>query len=335
MTMTWLEAVVLGVIQGITEFLPISSDGHLAVAQHVFARGQDAPYDGATMLFFTVMLHVGTLAAIVLYERRRVAEGARALLNRPSPLTRDDVIRAGWLTFVATIPAGIAGLTLKDRIEAATATLWMSGAGFLVTALVIGLTARLREGSRGLHQTTWIHALLIGSAQSLALLPGVSRSGMTIASALALGLTRSWAVGFSLLMAVAGISAATAKELLDVDPTTLTPEFVSRIVVGSITAFLVGYLAVAALVRIVQRGWLWYFSVYLVILALVILAIDRPGGVQSDAGPSGSRPPAPHAVDLPVGPRSDTYPRPLTPQPSRAHHVDRPDRSGPTLPAIV
>jgi undecaprenyl-diphosphatase len=303
MTLSWLEAVALGIIQGITEFLPISSDGHLAVAQHLFARGQDQRFDGERMLFFTVMLHVGTLAAIVVYERRRVMEGARALMGQASSLKRPEVIRAGMLTFLATIPAGIAGLTLKDRIEAATATLWMSAAGFLVTASAIGLTGWIREGRKGLWETSWLDALLIGSAQALALLPGVSRSGMTIASALALGLTRSWAVGFSLLMAVAGISAATAKMLMDADLNALSSDEVDKMAVGAVTALVVGYGAVIGLVRIVQRGWLWYFSVYLVILALIVFSIDRPVGVARDAGPSSgpSTAASSHAVGRALG----------------------------------
>lgn len=268
--MSLLEALVLGAVQGVTEFLPISSDGHLALVTHLFAQENGTVVDGSASLFFNVMLHLGTLAAIVFFYRSNVAAGARGLMGRgrgESPWTRKEIVRIGVLTAVATVPAAVAGLGLKPQIEWLTEVPWATGVGFLITAAVLLMTMRQAGGSRGIDRMTWADALAIGVAQAFALLPGVSRSGMTIAAALALGLSRSASVGFSLLMAVAAISGAGVLELKDVDPARLDPRLVQQIVVATAVSAAVGYIAVVALVRIVQRGWIWYFSVYLVLLA--------------------------------------------------------------------
>jgi undecaprenyl-diphosphatase len=278
--MTWVEALVLGVIQGITEFLPISSDGHLQIAGHLFAQQRGAVLSGSESLFFNVMLHLGTLAAILLFYRRSIASGAGTLLGGepPSPLfSRHQIIRAGLLTVIATIPAAVAGLGLKPWIEWTTEQPWIGGLGFLVTACMLTMTLWLKGGDRALAETTWRDAALIGCAQMLALLPGVSRSGMTICTALALGLSRPWAVGFSLRMAVAAITGAGIVEIKDVDLSRLSPVMLQQIIAATLVSAAVGFLAVVALDRIVRRGWLWYFSVYLVLLAGFVFWTFPPG----------------------------------------------------------
>lgn len=271
--MDWFEAIVLGVIQGITEFLPISSDGHLAVATQIFAARRGTHVDGSAALFFNVMLHLGTLAAIVVHYRRNAVQGASGLLGSdavPASYRRDGIIRAGILTVIATLPAVVIGLTFKDFIEESTANPMIAAAGFLVTASALLVTLKLPGGNRQAAQTGWLDALLIGFAQAFAILPGVSRSGMTIATALGRGLDRTWAVGFSLMMAVPAILGAAVLELKDVDPELLTPERITQTIVATIVSGLVGYLAIMGLVRIVRAGRLWYFSVYLVVLAVVV-----------------------------------------------------------------
>ncbi len=271
--MDWFEAIALGVIQGITEFLPISSDGHLAVANQVFAARRGTRVDGSSALFFTVMLHIGTLAAIVAHYRRDAKLGASGLLGGadvPPAYRRDRVLRAGLLSAIATLPAVVVGLSLKSFVEESTASPLMAAAGFLVTATVLLITLKLPGGSKSLGETTWLDALLIGCAQALAILPGVSRSGMTIATALGRGLDRTWSVGFSLMMSIPAILGATILELKDVNPELLTPERITQTVVATIVSGLVGYVAIVGLVRIVRGGKLWYFSVYLILLAAVV-----------------------------------------------------------------
>ncbi len=288
----WLKAIVLGVVQGITEFLPISSDGHLLITQNLFDWLTGTKSRGADNLFFDVILHLGTTAAILVYYRRSVAAGSRGLLGAedvPEGYRRPEIIRVGVLAAIATSPLIPLALFLKKWIDQAFEGIAVAGIGFLITAGVLMLTAWLsrREGTRGPAQTTWLDALLIGVAQMFAPLPGVSRSGLTIAAALALGLSRTWAVGFSLLIAVPAILGAAAKELKDVDPSTLTSLYVAQAIAATIVAGIVGYAAISWLVRVVRSGRIWYFSVYLILMGLVVVSIAVRGGF-ADGGRSGS-----------------------------------------------
>ena len=284
--MDWLEALILGVVQGVTEFLPVSSDGHLAVTQIAFARATGRSRTASEDVFFDVMLHVGTLAAIVIFFRAVAWTGARGLLGNlevPPAYRRPEVIRTGFLAAVATSPL-IAYVKAKPYVEHLFHSLTAVGLGFLVTAAALLLTARLKGGEKGPREMTWVDALIIGLAQLFAPLPGVSRSGLTVAAALACGLSRSWAVGFSLLIAVPAILGATVFELKHVDPKILTPERVSQTIAATVVAGLIGYMAIRWLIQIVRSGRLWYFSVYLVILALIVLGLAAFGGGSSDVG---------------------------------------------------
>ena len=184
-----------------------------------------------------------------------------------------ELIRVGLLAAIATSPLIPLALVLKDRIEATFEGTTVAGYGFLVTAAMLATTAWLsrREGTKGLAETTWLDALLIGLAQMVAPLPGVSRSGMTIAAALMLGLSRTWAVGFSLLIAVPAILGAAVFELRHVDPAMLTPNRMAQTMAATVLAGVVGYFAILWLFKAVRSGHLWYFSVYLVLLAIVVL----------------------------------------------------------------
>ncbi|WP_435022126.1 undecaprenyl-diphosphate phosphatase [Tundrisphaera sp. TA3] len=294
--MDWIESLVLGVVQGLTEFLPISSDGHLNTIQHLFERLTGRRQTEADKIFFDVMLHVGTLLAIVFHYRSVAIEGARGLLGSeevPASSRRSAVIRVGILAVIATLPLIPLKLFFMDLIENAFHSLTATGVGFLITAAVLLVNARLKGASKGPNEMTWLDALLVGIAQMLAPLPGVSRSGMTITAALALGFSRTWAVGFSLLIAVPAILGATAFEILKVDPATMTPDRVAQIIASAALAGVIGYLAITWLVRLVQLGRLWYFSVYLIALGIALIATDSLGKGGTDARPS-------HALDRPL-----------------------------------
>jgi undecaprenyl-diphosphatase len=284
--MEWLESLVLGAVQGLTEFLPVSSDGHLSITQQAFARLTGRGHTGAENLFFDVMLHLGTLAAIVLFYRAVVRTGVKGLLGSgevPPAYRRGALIRTGLLAGVATLPLVPDALFLKDFIEETLLSTKAAGVGFLITAAVLAVTARLSGGEKGPAETTWLDALLIGIAQMFAPLPGVSRSGLTVAAALALGLSRSWAVGFSLLIAVPAILGAAVFEFRKLDPALLTPDRVSRTLAATVLAGVIGYGAILWLVKIVRSGRLWYFSVYLVVLATAVLAAVAFSGGSRDA----------------------------------------------------
>ena len=275
--MVWIESLVLVVVQGVTEFLPISSDGHLLVTQSFFAWLTGSGKSGEQNLLFDVILHLGTTVAILVYYRAAIANGARGFLGDslvPEEFQRSRLIWAGLLVIVATSPLVPFALFFKKAIEATFEGVGVAAVGFLITATVLVLTGWIsrREGTKGLLQTTWLDALLIGLAQTLAPLPGVSRSGLTIAAALALGFSRTWAVGFSLMIAVPAIAGAVVFKIKDMTPADWQPDRLAQILAATVLAGVVGYLAIAWLVRVVRSGRIWYFSVYLVILAIVLFA---------------------------------------------------------------
>ena len=285
--MEWLEALVLGAVQGITEFLPISSDGHLLVTQAIFAWLTGSAKSGEENLFFDVMLHLGTLTAILVYYRAVVKTAFKGLLGsvEVSPAyQRPALIRTGMLALVATSPLVPLALffmkIIKKTFDPDNPT--PAGVGFLITASVLLLTVFLQkrgEAGKGAAEMTFLDALLIGLAQMFAPLPGVSRSALTVASALGLGLSRSWAVGFSLLIAVPAILGGAANELKDVpkllksNPAMFTGDRVLQALAATILAGIIGYGAIIWLVKIVRSGRMWYFSVYLIVLGLVVILV--------------------------------------------------------------
>lgn len=291
----WIKALILGAVQGVTEFLPISSDGHLLLTQKLFDGFTGQRTSGKENLFFDVMLHVGTLLAIVVYFRAVAKTGAKGLLGSESVAPgyrRSAVIRTGLLAILATTPLIPLKLFFMDWIKQSYQSLTADGIGFLITAgalLVAGRLQRGDESGKGPAEMTWLDALLIGIAQMFAPLPGVSRSGLTIAAGLGLGLSRAWAVGFSLLIAVPAILGATASELKDLDRSTMTPDRVTQIVAAAALAGLVGYGAIIWLVKIVRSGRIWYFSVYLIVLGLAVLAAVA-AGFDSMTDPTGAPP---------------------------------------------
>jgi undecaprenyl-diphosphatase len=276
--MEWLESLVLGLVQGITEFLPVSSDGHLLLTQNIFAWLTGVVRSGKENLFFDVILHLGTTAAILVHYRQALADGWRGLTGRadvPPGYSRKELVRLGILVAIATSPLVPLALFLKKRIEATFEGIGFVGYGFLITAAVLLLTGWLgrKEGTKGPAETRWYDALLIGVAQMFAPLPGVSRSGLTIAAALALGLNRTWAVGFSLLIAVPAILGANVLEIRKFDSTTFAADRIAPAIAGTIVAGLVGYLAIVWLTKIVQSGRIWVFALYLIVLGLIVVGI--------------------------------------------------------------
>ena len=280
--MAWLESLVLGLVQGITEFLPVSSDGHLLLTQSLFAWLTGHGRSGKENLFFDVILHLGTTGAILFYHRKAIAQGWRGLTGSedvPSGFRRGEVVRVGLLAAVATSPLVPFALFFKKPLERTFEGSTVAGYGFLVTAAVLLFTAWLsgRDGAKGPAAMTWLDALLIGVAQMFAPLPGVSRSGVTIAAALALGLSRTWAVGFSLLIAVPAILGAAVYEIKDVTPAMLTADRVAQAGAATVVAGIVGYFAIIWLTRVVRSGRIWCFALYLILLAIVVLSTSVSG----------------------------------------------------------
>ncbi|MEW4567757.1 undecaprenyl-diphosphate phosphatase [Tautonia sp. JC769] len=330
--MTWFEALTLAVIQGLTEFLPVSSSGHLAVAASLFqslGTVEDRP-DG---LFFVVMLHLGTLLAILVFYRRVMRSGAHSLATGggdPGMPPRAVVLRSGLLAAIATLPAVVVGLTLKRAVDEAFDNPIVPGFAFLVTAALLLSTTRMAAGQKGPAETTWLDALLVGLAQAIAITPGISRSGSTIAAALALGFSRTWAVGFSLLINVPAILGATVLVGKDLRLESLSTEVLEMTILATILSGVVGYGAIVWLVRIVRSGRLWYFSVYLVLLSGVVLgSAALSGRGEVSGGMTDEQGGRPEALDRPgggglarSGPRAE----------GAGDHLDRADAAGPRPP---
>jgi undecaprenyl-diphosphatase len=262
------EVVLLGLIQGATEFLPVSSDGHLALANILFGTAN------AESLTLTVMLHAGTLLATLLLLWHRVVptvrEGLLALL-RPARFTETPGGKDALMVILTTLPTAIAGLALRDTVADWTQSPTAVGLGFLVTAGYLVSTAWTKEGSKA-HPTPW-ECLLLGMIQAVAIAPGISRSGGTIALALWFGVRRDRAFEISMLMSLPAVLGAIVLEFPH-----LLEQGASNIgasLVGSFIAFGAGCLALVILKRIILRGRFAWFALWVFPLGLATLALAK------------------------------------------------------------
>jgi len=259
-------AAILGAVQGVTEFLPVSSSAHLILVKAFF--GWDAARFG---LAFDVACHVGTLVAVLVFFRRDLLGMARAVPQAMHASSGLDGHRIR-LVVVGTIPIVIVGLTLADVIEASTRTPVVAATALLVGAGLLLLIERLRPEGADESRLGLGGAFLVGVAQSAALIPGVSRSGATIAAGMALGLRRDVAARFTFLMSVPAVTAAAAKEGLNLRGTSFGQEDAVLFMVGAVVSALVGYLTVKYFIRFLATNSLHVFAWYRVALALVTFA---------------------------------------------------------------
>jgi undecaprenyl-diphosphatase len=262
-----LAAALLGAVQGLTEFLPVSSSAHLILARAFF--GWTADTDAPLGLPFEVACHLGTLAAVIVYFRADLAALVRAI---PAAFSQAPGVhgRRLWLIAAGTVPILIVGgLIWSDRIEHATRTPLVAAVALLVGAVLLLAIERAGERTKGEEALTMPGALLIGVAQSAALIPGVSRSGATIAAGMALGLRRDAAARFTFLMSIPAILAAAGKQGLELRHAVFTSEDAMLFAIGISTSAVVGYLTVKYFVRFLGRHRLDVFAWYRVALAAV------------------------------------------------------------------
>lgn len=254
--MTLLAAALLGIVQGVTEFLPVSSSAHLILARTFF--GWDADRLG---LAFDVACHVGTLVALLLYFRQDVASMLVALpeMLRPSA---SPPARLAWLLVIGTLPVGIAGLLFSDWIEASARTPSVAAAALAVGGVLLLIVERVGKRRSDIEQLRVSDALLIGAAQALALVPGISRSGATITAAMFLGLRREAAARFAFLLGILAISAAAAGEALPVLHQFRLPGVAQVFAVGAATSAVVGYVVIKYFMRYLSRRSLDAFGTY-------------------------------------------------------------------------
>ncbi len=260
-----VTAAVLGAVQGVTEFLPISSDGHIALGAMLFGVSDEMP------LAMVVLLHVGTLiaTAIVFWpDIVGLTKSAASGLRQPRAFleTEDGKLVAGVV--VASVPTALIGLFLEDRVEAWARVPWIVGACLLASAFAVLST---RRGGGEATVPTLPHALAIGVAQGLAVMPGLTRSGSTIAVAMVLGMSGPAAFRFSFLLSLPAIFGAT---LLQARHTEELAALGAPALVGAAVALVVGYGALRLLRSIVNQGRFWTFALYLIPLGLGIIAWD-------------------------------------------------------------
>jgi undecaprenyl-diphosphatase len=243
-------ALFLGVLQGLTEFLPVSSSGHLVLFQQFFDVGTDH-------ILFDLVLHLGTLVPVLWFYRSEVKSMVVDFVAGDQPLTQRRGVQLAGLV-VASIPTAAIGLLFQDLFEALFSTPSLLVITFSITGVLLWAAGRFDRSERA-RPLTWKLALALGLAQGLAITPGISRSGTTIAVALMLGLPREEAARFSFLMSIPAISGAVLLKLKDVDPGAIS---VAPMVVGGTAALFVGYLALTLLVRLVLNGkfsaFRWY-----------------------------------------------------------------------------
>lgn len=258
------QVVVLAVVQGVTEFLPVSSDGHLALLEPLLWNSSQPRPES---LDLTIVLHLGTLGSILVFYRRQALE--LLIADR----------RVLWLIFLGTLPLVFIVLPLKlllgDSFDAYLKNVRLTGLMLPVTGAALLWSAHSGGGSREYRQLGWWDSLLIGLAQAAAILPGLSRSGSTISAGLALGMTRRAAATYSFLLAIPALAGAGGYEALSIlrhgAQLSAAP---ANLAIGAAVSFVVGLAALAALSRVVERGRLQYFGWYCIGLGLIVIALD-------------------------------------------------------------
>lgn len=267
----FLQAVVLGVIQGLTEFLPISSSAHLRILPEIFGWGDP----GAA---FTAVIQIGTELAVLLYFREdiwRISTMWLKSLVKPEYRGHLDA-RMGWFIIIGSLPIVVLGILLKDVIESDFRSLWIIGTTLIVLGIILGLADRFGGTERTIKNLTAKHAVLMGVAQACALIPGVSRSGATLSMGRFLGYDREAATRYAFLLAIPAVVGAGLFELKDIGSTD-NPYGWTPTVVATIVSFIVGYAAIAWLLRYVSTRSYTPFVVYRVALGTLTLLLVAGG----------------------------------------------------------
>lgn len=261
---------MLGIVQGLTEFLPISSSGHLVLFQNLFHLK-----DVSGVLAFDVALHFGTLLAVTFIFRRDLRDMTADTLSVLQPSRRKEghaAARLALLVVVATLPAVVVGLGFKHQIEKIFVSSPLeTGIEFIITGVVLWLTRKITVHSKGEKDATLRFALLVGIAQAIAILPAISRSGMTMAMALFLGFDQIFAARFSFLMSIPAILGSVVLEGKDIGH--ILPGHQVPILLGTLVSAITGFLAIKWLLRIISRGRLYLFSYYCWAIGILTLII--------------------------------------------------------------
>ncbi len=267
-----LQAILLGIVQGLTEFLPISSTGHLRIVP-AFLGWEDP---GAA---FTAVTQLGTMLAVVVFFREDLVRIARTwLASLREPTLRADLdARMGWYIILGTIPIALVGVALHNQIEDGARDLYLIGIALIVFSVVIVAAERVARRERGLDQLTRRDGLVIGCAQAIALIPGVSRSGATISAGLFLGLERPAAARYSFLLSIPAVVLSGLFELRNLGDGNGASAGATAI--ATVLAFLVGYASIAFLLRFLVGHTLSVFVTYRVVVGALVLVLVGSGAI--------------------------------------------------------
>lgn len=255
--MTILEAIILGVLQGFTEFLPVSSSGHLLLLQRVFGIEEG-------LLTFSIVVHIATLIPVLF-----------VYYNRIKSLVANPFQKLTLLLILGTLPTVVAALLFSDLIDRLFTGNYLAF-GFIITGAALIITDRYKAGSKTVEQMTKKDALFIGLAQAIAIMPGVSRSGSTLVGAIFRDMDRKSAINFSFLLSIPAIAGAAVLEIMQIlsGYTELEFLFTAPVIIGFFAAMISGYFAIKLMLKIVAASKLSYFAYYLIAVALLIL-IDQ------------------------------------------------------------
>jgi undecaprenyl-diphosphatase len=267
-----IRAVILGVVQGVAEFLPISSAGHLVIVDKLMEETTGHGF-GASGLALNVALHVGSLFSILLVFWREIL----ALRHQP---------RTCGLIVLASVPVAVAGLALEDTIASAFSEPLLPAFALFFTAALLLIGQRLEDGSEQVERMSWLKACVIGLFQAVAIIPGVSRSGSTIAGGMLLGLDRTAAARFSFLLAIPPIAGAGLLKFIELRHNVEPTISFGAMLAGSFTSFVVGYLALNWLLKLISQRQLHRFAAYCIVVGIATIIWRLPVVMSDQKGPA-------------------------------------------------
>lgn len=274
--MTFLSSFLLGLVQGIAEFLPISSSGHLAIAQNLLGMS-DA---GTVPEFFDVLLHLGTLVAVFVAYWADIKDmvleffrGAGDLIHHSTPNPVPPARRLILLIILGTLPLFVV-LPVKDAVQSLSNSMVFIGAALIVTGVLLFVSDRVKKGRKNERTATWLDVLIVGLGQAIATMPGISRSGMTITTGCFVGFERKFAVRFSFLLSIPAVLGANILSLADAAKSGINWAEVPVYLVGVVTAAVVGYLCIRLLRFIADRGKFGAFAYYCWAVGVLTLVLN-------------------------------------------------------------
>ncbi|MBV1758394.1 MAG: undecaprenyl-diphosphatase UppP [Dethiosulfatibacter sp.] len=266
--MTLLEGIILGLVQGLTEFLPVSSSGHLAILGNLFGIEEGN-------LFYSVMLHFSTLIAVIIYFRKDIIRLFFSFFSLITKIAKRQNVkfdlyeRMVLLIVIATIPTVFIGLAFSDLFDFLYTDLKFVGYALILTGILLLLSEKIGKRNFDLSNISYSKAILIGVFQGMAIAPGISRSGSTIVGALFMGLDREEAARFSFLLSIPAIFGAAILETISINTAKIAIN--ANLFIGMLAAFTAGILSIGIMMNLIKKGKLYYFSIYVFALGLLTI----------------------------------------------------------------